>query len=165
MTDPDDLEDEWTPDDPDTEASVFYEIEEGETSVTGGRTLTEADVANFAGVSGDFNHLHLDKERMADSMFGERIVHGTLVLSAATGLLWQSRSPEERASVVAFYGMDKLRFRAPVYYDDTIHLETTVTEKTEKPDGPGSGTVRYDVEIKNQTGATVISCEMLSLLR
>ncbi len=156
---------EWTPADPDTEASVFYDIEEGETSVTGGRTLTEADVANFAGVSGDFNHLHLDKERMTDSMFGERIVHGTLVLSAATGLLWQHRSPEERASVVAFYGIDKMRFRAPVYYDDTIHLETTVTEKTAKPDGPGSGTVRYDVEIKNQTGTTVISCEMLSLLR
>jgi acyl dehydratase len=156
---------EWTPADPDREASVFYDIEEGETTVTEGRTLTEADVSNFAGVSGDFNHLHLDAERMADSMFGERIVHGTLVLSAATGLLWQNRSPEERASVVAFYGIDELRFRAPVYIDDTIHLELTVTEKTEKPDGPGSGTVRYDVDIVNQSGVTVISCEMLSLLR
>jgi acyl dehydratase len=158
-------DDEWTPADPDSEASVFYDIEEGETTVTEGRTLTEADVSNFAGVSGDFNHLHLNAERMADSMFGERIVHGTLVLSAATGLLWQNRSPEERASVVAFYGIDELRFRAPVYIDDTIHLEMTVTEKTEKPDGPGSGTVRYDVEILNQSGVTVISCEMLSLLR
>jgi acyl dehydratase len=156
---------EWTPDSPDTEASVFYQINEGEVTVTSGRTLTEADVTNFAGVSGDFNHLHLDAERMADSMFGARIVHGLLVLSAATGLFWQNRSPEERASVVAFYGMDELRFRAPVFIDDTIHLEATVTEKTEKPDGPGSGTVRYDIDIVNQSGTTVISCELLSLLR
>jgi acyl dehydratase len=157
--------DEWTPEDPDNQASVFYDIQEGDCTVTVGRTLDEGAVANFAGVSGDFNHLHMDEERMQDSMFGDRIVHGTLVLSAATGLLWQARSPEERASVVAFYGIDRLRFRAPVYIGDTIHVELEVTEKEEKPDGPGNGTVRYGVDIVNQSGATVISCEMLSLMR
>ena len=95
------------------EPSVFGDIEEGDTTVTQGRTITEADVTNFAGVSGDFNHLHTDAERMGESMFGERIAHGMLVVSAATGLLWQARSPEEREAVVAFYGIDDLRFRQP----------------------------------------------------
>jgi acyl dehydratase len=145
--------------------SVFYDIEEGETDVTQGRTITEADVTNFAGVSGDFNHLHTDEERMGDSMFGERIAHGMLVVSAATGLLWQERTPEEREAVVAFYGLDELRFRQPVYIGDTIRVETEVLETREQEEGgPGSGTVRNRVEIKNQRDQTVVSCEMTSLM-
>jgi len=147
------------------DVSVFEDIEEGDTDVTQGRTITEADVTNFAGISGDFNHLHTDEERMGDSMFGERIAHGMLVVSAATGLLWQSRTPEEREAVVAFYGMDELRFRQPVYIGDTIRVETEVLETREKPDGPGNGTVRNAVEIKNQRDQTVITCEMTSLMK
>jgi acyl dehydratase len=147
------------------DVSVFEDIEEGDTDVTQGRTITEADVTNFAGISGDFNHLHTDEERMGDSMFGERIAHGMLVVSAATGLLWQSRTPEEREAVVAFYGMDELRFQQPVYIGDTIRVETEVLETREKPDGPGNGTVRNAVEIKNQRDQTVISCEMTSLMK
>jgi acyl dehydratase len=146
------------------ESGVFQEIEEGDTDRTQGRTISEADVMNFAGVSGDFNHLHTDEERMSDSPFGERIAHGMLVLSAATGLLWQNRTPEEREAVVAFYGMDNLRFRQPVFVGDTIHVETEVVETREKDDGPGNGTVKNAVEIKNQRDQTVISCEMISLL-
>jgi acyl dehydratase len=147
------------------DVSVFHEIEEGDTAVTQGRTITEADVTNFAGVSGDFNHLHTDEERMSDSMFGERIAHGMLIVSAATGLLWQSRTPEEREAVVAFYGMDKLRFQQPVYIGDTVRVETEVLETREKPDGPGNGTVRNAVEIKNERDQSVISCEMTSLMK
>ncbi|MEF8806638.1 MaoC family dehydratase [Natronomonas sp.] len=147
------------------EPSVFHEIEEGDTDRTQGRTISEADVMNFAGVSGDFNHLHTDEERMSDSPFGERIAHGMLVLSAATGLLWQNRTPEEREAVVAFYGMDNLRFRQPVLIGDTIHVETEVVETREKEDGPGNGTVKNAVEIVNQRDETVISCEMISLLK
>lgn len=143
---------------------VFHTIEEGDSDRTQGRTITEADVMNFAGVSGDFNHLHTDEERMKESDFGQRIAHGMLVMSVGTGLLWQNRSEAEREAVVAFYGMDKLRFRQPVFIDDTIHVETEVVEKREKPEGPGSGTVRYAMEIKNQRDETVISCEMISLL-
>ena len=145
--------------------SVFEEVEEGETTVTQGRTITEADVTNFAGVSGDFNHLHTDAERMDESMFGERIAHGMLVVSAATGLLWQSRSPEEREALVAFYGIDDLRFRQPVYVGDTIHVESKVVETRPRDDGPGNGTVRTAVEIVTQRDRTVVSCEMTSLLR
>ena len=148
------------------EPSVFADIEEGDTDVTQGRTITEADVTNFAGVSGDFNHLHTDEERMADSPFGERIAHGMLVVSAATGLLWQNRSEEEREAVVAFYGMDDLRFRQPVYIGDTIHVELEVIETREKgDDSPGNGTVQYLAEITNQRDQTVVSCKMTSLLK
>ena len=145
--------------------SVFAGVEEGETTVTQGRTITEADVTNFAGVSGDFNHLHTDAERMDESMFGEPIAHGMLVVSAATGLLWQSRSPEEREALVAFYGIDDLRFRQPVYVGDTIHVESEVVETRPRDDGPGNGTVRTAVEVVTQRDQTVVSCEMTSLLR
>jgi 3-hydroxybutyryl-CoA dehydratase len=144
--------------------SVFHELSVGDTRRTGGRTLTEADVTNFAGVSGDFNHLHTDAAAMADSPFGERIAHGMLVLSAATGLIWQTRTEEEREAVVAFYGIDELRFRAPTFIDDTIHVELEVLEKEARDSGPGTGTVRYGVEVKKEDGTTVISCEMRSLL-
>ncbi|WP_255149909.1 MaoC/PaaZ C-terminal domain-containing protein [Halorarius halobius] len=147
-----------------SDASVYDDIEVGDTTVTGGRTITEADVVNFAGVSGDFNHIHLDDERMEESMFGERIAHGMLVLSAATGLLWQSRTQEERDAVVAFYGMDEVRFRAPVFFGDRIHVELEVVEKRETDSPMGKGTVKYDAEVKKQDGSTVISCSMLSLL-
>ena len=147
------------------EPSVFADIEEGDTAVTQGRTITEADVTNFAGVSGDFNHLHTDAERMGESMFGERIAHGMLVVSAATGLLWQARSPEEREAVVAFYGIDDLRFRQPTYVGDTVRVETEVLETRPKDEGPGNGTVRTAVEVRNQRDQTVVSCEMTTLLR
>ncbi len=143
--------------------SVFYEIEEGQTDVTQGRTITEADVMNFAGISGDFNHLHTNEARMQESPFGERIAHGMLIVAAATGLLWQERTPEEREAIVAFYGIDDLRFRQPVYIGDTIRVETEVLETNEKPDSPGSGTVHNHVAVKNQRDQTVVSCEMTSL--
>jgi len=146
-----------------TDESYFETVTEGDTSTTGGRTITEADVVNFAGVSGDFNHLHLDDERMAESSFGERIAHGMLVLSAATGLLWQDRTEREREALVAFYGIDRLRFRAPVFFGDRIHVETEVLETERTPDGAGTGTVRYELEVVKGDGTTVISCETISL--
>jgi len=149
----------------DDKPGVFEDVAEGDTSVTQGRTITEADVTNFAGVSGDFNHLHTDEERMSESMFGERIAHGMLVVSAATGLLWQDRTPAEREAVVAFYGIDELRFRQPTYVGDTIRVETEVLETRAKEEGMGNGTVRNAVEIRNQRDQTVVSCEMTSLLR
>ena len=149
----------------DGERSVFEDVEEGDTDVTQGRTITEADVTNFAGVSGDFNHLHTDAERMSESMFGERIAHGMLVVSAATGLLWQARSPEEREAVVAFYGIDDLRFRHPTYVGDTVRVETEVLETRRKDEGPGNGTVRTEIEVKDQHDQTVVSCEMTTLIQ
>lgn len=105
----------------------FVDIEVGDTLETAGRTITGADVTNFAGVSGDFSHLHTDVERMNGSGFGKRIAHGALVFSIATGLLWQTR--ERPSHVVAFYGVDCLRFVARVFIGDTISVTTEVVEK------------------------------------
>lgn len=145
--------------------STFESIDEGETSTTARRTVTEADVTNFAGVSGDFNHHHTDAERMANTEYGERIVHGAFVFSAMTGLLWQSRTPEQRDDVIAFYGIDTLRFSAPTYIGDTIHVETEVLEKAEREHPRANGTIRYGVAVLDQNGETVLSCELLSLVR
>lgn len=144
--------------------SLFDEIEIGASCRTKGRTLTEADLVNFAGISGDFNHLHTNAERMKGSEFGERIVHGALVFSVMTGLLWQSRSEREQDAVVAFYGVDRLRFIQPVLLGDTIHVESEVIE-TERRDHPvATGLLRYDMQVKNQHGDVVLACELLSLV-
>jgi len=149
-----------------SERSYFETAAVGDTDRTESRTITEADLVNFAGVSGDFNHLHMDEERMEESQFGERIAHGMLVFSVATGLLWQSRSEREREAVVAFYGIDELRFVQPVFVGDTVHVETEVTERRAKPDHPvASGVLRLDAAIKNQHGEPVITCEFLSLVK
>lgn len=137
----------------------------GETHKTQGRTITEADVTNFAGVSGDFNHLHTDAEMMADSPVGQRVAHGTLVLAVTTGLLWQSRTQQEREHLVAFYGMDRLRFVEPVFIGDTIHVETEITEKTDTEHPVASGIIHQDVTTVNQDGETVLSVEFLLLAR
>jgi 3-hydroxybutyryl-CoA dehydratase len=154
-----------TEDEDDEAFSIYEQTEEGDTATTGGRTITEADITNFAGVSGDFNHLHTDAVEMEDSMFGEPIAHGMLVVSAATGLLWQSRTPKERDAVVAFYGMDDLRFRGPVFAGDTIHVEVEAVEKRESDNPAATGTIRYDVEVVKDDDSTAVSCSMLSLVK
>jgi acyl dehydratase len=163
--DSDDADDADSSDGDGDEQGVFETIEVGDSYTTGGRTITDADVTNFAGVSGDFNHLHTDAERMRETEFGGRVAHGMLVLSAATGLIWQTRGEAEREAVVAFYGIDRLRFVAPVFVEDTIHLVVEVID-TEARDHPvANGVVRYAIDIRNQNDETVLACEMLSLLR
>ena len=74
-------------------------------------------------------------------------------------------SPEEREAVVAFYGIDDLRFRQPTYVGDTIRVETEVLETRRKDEGRGNGTVRTEVEVKSQRDQTVVSCEMTTLIQ
>jgi acyl dehydratase len=143
----------------------YEAVELGDGFRTQGRTITEADVTNFAGVSGDFNHLHTDAEAMADSPLGGRVAHGTLVLAATTGLLWQSRTAQEREHLVAFYGMDELRFVKPVFIGDTIHAETEITEKWETDHPAATGVVRQQVTTHNQDDETVLSVDFLLLVR
>lgn len=140
-------------------------VEVGDEFSTQGRTITEADVMNFAGVSGDFNHLHTDAETMQDSPLGGRVAHGTLVLAVTTGLVWQSRTADEREHLVAFYGMDDLRFVKPVLFGDTVHATVEVTEKWTSDHPAATGVVRQEVTTENQHGETVLSVEFLLLVR
>ncbi len=129
----------------------YDEIEVGQKWVTPARTITEADVVNFAYLSGDWHSLHTDREYAAQSPFGQRIAHGVLVFSISTGMV-----PAHRQAVLALYGIDRLRFIAPVFIGDTVHLEMVATEKKERDDG--TGVVAYDYRMVNQDGKPVIVC-------
>lgn len=142
---------------------TFEDLKKGRTIQTEARTLTEADIVNFAGVSGDYNYLHTDKETMSETEYGERIAHGALLFSVLTGLLWQSR--HQRPDVVAFYGVDDMRFTAPVYPGDTLHAESEVIEKEDRDHPEANGVVTNKVEMMNQDGNTVLSCRMKALVR
>jgi acyl dehydratase len=87
-----------------------------------GRTVTEADIVNFAGLSGDFVELHTNEEYARKSPFGRRIAHGALVFSISTGLMTQMNLIND--TVLAFYGIDKLRFTGPVFIGDTVIVYT-----------------------------------------
>ncbi|UPV72884.1 MaoC family dehydratase N-terminal domain-containing protein [Halorussus limi] len=141
----------------------FDELDVGRRITTPSRTVTEADVTNFAGVSGDFNPLHTSRTEAEASDFGGRVAHGALVFSMMTGLA--RRASDRRADVVAFYGVDRLRFTAPVEFGDTIRVEMELVEKDPKDHPTASGVVRYDAEVLNQRDETVLSCELLSLVK
>jgi acyl dehydratase len=140
----------------------FQEADVGDTHRTAARTITEADLVNFAGVSGDFNDLHLDAERMTESEYGERIAQGALVFSVMTGLLWQSRPDDD---LVAFYGVDDLRFRAPVFVGDTIHVETEVIDTDPRDHPVGNGVIRTAAEVRKADGEVALSAELSGLYR
>ncbi len=121
----------------------FQDFKVGEIIKTRGRTITEADIVNFAAFSGDWYPLHCDVEYAATTPFGERIAHGLLVLSAASGLM-----PITDWAIVAFYGMDRVRFVGPTKIGDTIHLEVEALEAKEK--GEMGGVVTFKETVKNQ---------------
>ncbi|WP_101296729.1 MaoC/PaaZ C-terminal domain-containing protein [Halegenticoccus soli] len=91
------------------------------------------------------------------------MAHGALAFSTLTGLAWRARGTSD--DVVAFYGVDRLRFRAPVFVGDTLPAELTATEKTPRDHPTASGVVRYEAELTRADGTAVRSCELLSLLR
>ncbi|MBM3450164.1 MAG: dehydratase [Armatimonadetes bacterium] len=136
----------------------FEEYEIGERWRTRGRTVTEADVVNFAGISGDFFPLHMDAEYAKGTRFGHRIAHGMLTLSMATGLV-----PADPEKVEAFYGMDAVRFVRPVFIGDTVHVEMEVAGKTSRDDG--SGVVDFKQTVVNQQGKAVLTNQYRLLIR
>jgi len=126
----------------------FEEFEMGHTVVSAGRTITEADVVNFAGLSGDYNQIHTDAEYAREDMFGQRVAHGLLGLAVASGLAAQLGFIE--GTVLAFRELT-WKFSAPIFIGETIHLEATVAERKAMR-RLGGGAVTMDVKIKNQAG-------------
>jgi len=121
-------------------------------SVSATRTVTEADVVNFAGLSGDFIELHMSETYAASGPFGRRIAHGALIFSMSTGLMIQLG--QFTGTVIAFYGIDKLRFTRPVFIGDTIHIAKRVVSK--EPKGEGRGLITFETTVLNQHGETVV---------
>ena len=117
-----------------------------------GRTVTEADIVNFAGLSGDFNLLHTNEEWVREhTPFQGRIAHGLLVLSITSGL----RTPGlDELEIVAYLEVSR-RMSAPTYAGDTIHARWTVAEVRPSRSRPGTGVVRVDVEVRNQRDEVV----------
>ena len=120
--------------------------------VTSARTITETDIINFAGISGDYNPLHIDEEFCRNTQFGTRIAHGPLVYSIATGLIFQLHLYDD--TLIAFLGFDSLKFTNPVKIGDTIHARVEVIEKreTSKPD---RGIMKRLLQVLNQNDEVV----------
>ncbi|TAM74554.1 phenylacetic acid degradation bifunctional protein PaaZ [bacterium] len=142
----------------------FDDLRIGESLLTHRRTVTEADIVAFGGISGDFFYMHFDEVAARESSFGQRIAHGYFVLSAAAGL-FVSPAP---GPVLANYGLDTLRFVKPVRIGDTIQARLTCKRKVDrrKADAQGRrhGVVTWDVEVRNQDDDLVASYDILTLV-
>ena len=142
----------------------FEELQISESLLTHRRTVTEADIVAFGGVSGDYFYMHFDAIAARQSPFGQRIAHGYFVLSAAAGL-FVSPAP---GPVLANYGLDTLRFVKPVCIGDTIQARLTCKRKIDRrktdAQGRGQGVVAWDVEVRNQDDELVASYDILTLV-
>ncbi|MGC8838755.1 MAG: MaoC/PaaZ C-terminal domain-containing protein [Anaerolineae bacterium] len=146
---------------PSVRGKYFEEFEVGEEVVSFGRTVTETDIVAFAALTGDWNPLHTDARYAAGTMFGQRIAHGLLGLSIASGLAVRLGFME--GTVEAFLGLN-WDFRAPIYIGDTIYMKARVTEK--KPIRRlGGGIVTFAVEVVKQDGKVAQRGEWRVLVR
>ncbi|MBB5205126.1 oxepin-CoA hydrolase/3-oxo-5,6-dehydrosuberyl-CoA semialdehyde dehydrogenase [Inhella inkyongensis] len=141
----------------------FEDVEVGMSLLTHRRTVSEADIVNFGGLSGDYFYMHFDEVAAKASPFGQRIAHGYFVLSAAAGL-FVSPAP---GPVLANYGLENLRFVTPVAIGDTIQARLTAKRKIDRPprdDQPAQGVIGWDVAVTNQRGELCASYEILTLV-
>lgn len=130
----------------------FEEFEAGQTITSVGRTVTEADVVAFAALSGDWNQMHTDAHFSASHPFGQRVAHGLLLMSIASGLVMRLGFLEGTA--LAFREIGDWKFSLPVFLGDTIRVRATVTE-TKLMRRLGGGQVTVKVEILNQDDKVV----------
>jgi acyl dehydratase len=138
----------------------FDEVEIGQKFVTRGRTITEADLVQFAALTGDYNPMHTNAEYMKTHVMGQRVAHGMLTLSYAVGQMYQLGFMER--TVTAFRGLE-MKFSLPVFIGDTIHVEVVITDKKEMR-RLGNGQITAEIKIINQAGKTVQSGTMDLLL-
>jgi len=133
----------------------FEEFEIGKEMETPGRTITEADIVLFAGITGYWNELHTNAEFAKNTIFGQRIAHGALIFSITTGLLVRLGFIEK--TILAFYGIDRLRFTNPVFIGDTIKAVGKIVAKEDKGN---YGVVTIECKTVKQTGDVVMKCEL-----
>jgi acyl dehydratase len=142
---------------------LYYEdVQVGLTFQSPRRTITEADLVNFAGVSGDYNRLHTDEAFARATIFGRRVAHGTLVLSISQGL--RQRTGVFEGTLMALLEIRRWRFLKPVFIGDTVGVETEVAglRETSRAD---RGIVVQRVRVVNQRGEVVQEGELVSLIR
>lgn len=140
---------------------TFDQFQLGDRYISQSRTVTEADVVTFAGLSGDFNPLHTDAEFGRKTPFGERIAHGMLIAAMSTGMAnWTGVFEGTTLALME----QVIRYKGAVRFGDTVHLELEVLEKkpTSKSD---RGVVRFAARVCNQRQETVIDGEWTLLMR
>ncbi len=131
----------------------FEEFELGQRITSPGRTITEADVVTFAGLSGDFNSIHTDAEYVKDTAFGQRVAHGLLIISIVSGLAVRTGIME--GTVLAFREIKNWKFSLPVFIGETIHVIMEVTGKKAMP-RLGGGSILLSLDVRNQDDQTVM---------
>lgn len=141
-------------------ARFFEDYQLDEITASRTRTITEADIVNFAGLSGDFHELHMSEEFAKRGPFGRRIAHGALIFSISTGLTIQMGDAD---NIIAFYGVDKLRFTHPTFIGDTIHVTKKVIAL--EPKGDERGVVAFETTVLNQHDQPVVVYQDRVLLR
>lgn len=134
------------------ESLYFEDLYEGQVFRSRARTVTEADVVGFAGVSGDFNPIHMDSVSSGEGAFGQRVAHGVLGLSIVTGLV--DRLGLFGTSMRAMLSIDSWRFIAPIFIGDTVHIELTIVKKRLTSRGD-RGVVERGIALVNQHDDTV----------
>ncbi|MHB1407100.1 MAG: MaoC/PaaZ C-terminal domain-containing protein [Desulfitobacteriaceae bacterium] len=145
-----------------TRGLTFEQMNEGDEFFTSSRTITEADVVSFAGLSGDFNPLHTDEEwAKANTPFGTRIAHGVLIQSVATGMANQLGIFE--GTTIAVIEMTS-RFVGAVRFGDTIHTILKVGEKKESKKGD-RGIINMGIEVRNQKEEAVLQGNWIIMLK
>ncbi len=139
----------------------FEEFEIGQEIFSPGRTITEADIMQFANLTGDTNPMHTDAEYAKTTLFGERVAHGLLGLSYTMGLLWPLGFLE--GTVIAFMGLEA-KFKAPIKISDTISASAKVKQKKEMK-AMGGGLVVLESRLTNQRGETVQQADLTLLIK
>jgi len=142
------------------EGWYFEDYEVGKEIRSSSRTVTEADIVNFAGITGDWNPIHTDEEFARKSVFGRRIAHGTLTFAIMTGLF--ARLGIIERTIVAFYGVDRLRFIKPVFIGDTL---TAIARVIEKEDRGNAGMIVMEASAVNQRNEIVLSSVVRFLVK
>jgi acyl dehydratase len=131
----------------------YEDFQVGDKIRTAGRTITEADLVNFAALTWDFNSIHTDAEYSAGSGFGQRVAHGALGFAYAIGLMVRTGLME--GTVLAFREIVEWKFSQPIYIGDTVHVEMEV-EETKAVPRLGGGTVTIGVRVVNQKQEAVM---------
>ncbi len=136
----------------------YDEMHVGQEEVTRGRTVTETDVVNWCMFTGDWFLMHSNKVYAEDSMFGERIAPGLMVLAIAGGLVL----PAETQTVIANYGCDRIRYPRPTFIGDTMNVRVEITALEDRDAGSGIMDMRW--HILNQNGSEICVADFKALM-
>ncbi|MDY6969382.1 MAG: MaoC/PaaZ C-terminal domain-containing protein [Spirochaetota bacterium] len=147
-----------------SETKYFDDLSIGDNTTSASRTITEADIVNFAGLSGDYNPIHIDNTYAEKSPFKQRIAHGLLVLSIASGLFTTTDlNLSMKGSLIALMDV-KCQFKNPVFIGDTIHVVAEIKEKKETSKGD-RGVIIMERNVFKQNGDIVQKIEATLMMR